>query len=293
VLIVSRNSVDHLGECLRSIERHRPPAELVDLRVRVFDNASTDGSADLIEQSFPDAELVRSETNVGFARANNVLAAASTADYLLLLNPDTTLVSDVVTPLLEMLRTDARIAVVAPALEYPDGRRQYSSEQFPTLRFELANALSGTKLWSALRRPLRLDRVLAETRRTAVVDSAQTHDAQFVWATCWLVRRKDVRPEGLFDERYFVYDEDLDYCRRIHESGRRIVWLGSARIAHHGGSSSSTRAKERLAHASRRLYYRRHRGVAAAAAYAAVVRAVEAAKATTGFLRRRHRADPS
>lgn len=293
VLVVSHNSRALLADCLQSIERHRPRDAAVSLQVSVFDNASRDGSAELVASSFPHARLVRSEKNVGFAAANNALAATSTAQYLMLLNPDTFLVEDIVTPLLATLEADPRIALVAPALEYPDGRPQYSSERFPTLRFEIANALHGTKLWSALRRPCGLDRVLEETRRSAQIASGETHDADFVWAACWLLPSEDVRAAGLFDERFFVYDEDLDFCRRVRESGRRIVWVGSARLVHHGGASSTPPAKQRLVRSSRLLYYRRHEGAAAAGVYAAVTRAVGAAKVVTAFARSHHLMRPS
>jgi N-acetylglucosaminyl-diphospho-decaprenol L-rhamnosyltransferase len=97
------------------------------VRVRVLDNASSDGSADMVAASFPDVELVRSDRNLGFAGANNRLVAVSDADHVLLLNPDTVFSEDVVTPLCHVFESDPRIALVGPRLVYPDGTPQPSA----------------------------------------------------------------------------------------------------------------------------------------------------------------------
>ncbi len=285
VLVVAYNRRELLRECLASIGRHCPPVSRALVQISVLDNASTDGSADLVAQRFPEVRLIRSPTNLGFARANNLLAATSEADYVMLLNSDTVLVEDVIGPLLDALRRDRQIVIAAPRLEYPDGAPQYSSERFPTLAYEFAGAVHGTRLWSLLRRPCGLDRILDRTRRTTQISRREDHDADFVWATCWLMRRADIGPEGLFDERFFTYDEDLDYCRRARERRRRIVWVGAATIVHIGGASSTGRARSQLVQTGRRRYYRIHHGVASAIGYHAVIRCVAFAKAIMRIIR--------
>src|SRR5262249_20808734 len=98
------------------------------------------------------------------------------------------------------------------------------------------------------------------------------------WATCWLVRRRDVAA-GVFDEHFVTYDEDLDFCRRMRAAGRRVVWVGSVSLTHLGGASSAGSAKRALERRRRTRYYRRHRGHAAALAHEAVVRFADGARA--------------
>jgi GT2 family glycosyltransferase len=257
VLIVSYNARDALAECLQSLRAHPPPAAGVS--VVVCDNASTDGSAELVASRFPETRLLRQASNIGFARANNLLAAGSTADYLLLLNPDTVLVEDLITPLLAVLCSDSRIAVVGPRLVFPDGRVQTSSEQFPDLAFEAARLLHGTRLGRITRTWFDAEARLRTTRQAALVDDRQPRDTEFLWATCWLMRRADVR-ETLFNPSFVTYDEDLDFCRRQRDRGRRIVYVPGVTLVHVGGQSSAPGVKPRLERRGRARYYREHGG---------------------------------
>jgi GT2 family glycosyltransferase len=278
VLIVSFNTKDILRDCLRSLARFAPAG--ADLRVNVLDNASADGSADMVAAEFPDVRLVRSEENLGFARGNNALAETSTGTHLLLLNSDTILTEDLVTPLLAALERDPAIALVGPRLVYADGRPQLSSERFPGLVYELARVLRGTKAQALLRPVLDLERVLARTRQEDRATERGARDTDFLWATCWLVRRADVEEGGLFDEAFVTYDEDLDLCRRLRTRGRRVVYVPGVSVVHLGGSSSTSERKRKLMEIGRRRYYRRHHGRATAAAYTAL-------SAVAGAIKRR------
>jgi len=266
VLIVSHNTRELLEACLDSIERHRPPEQRIKLRVKVFDNCSSDGTAQMLQTRFPSVELTRSSTNEGFARANNRLAAASSADYLLLLNPDTVWRADIVEPLLETLRRDPRTAIVGPRLIYPDGRVQLSSQRLPSLGYELALALAGTKLarfgslWDA-------GRIIAATRQLDLLEERVPRTTDFLWATCWLLARADLAGMPLFDRRFILYDEDLDLCTRLRRRGRTVVYRPDVELVHVGGASSTSSAKLALMRAARTRYYRIHRGRLVALAY--------------------------
>ena len=143
-IIVSFNTRDLLEDCLRSIDAHRPPRDVAELRITVVDNSSTDGSAAMVADGFPHVSLIQAGGNLGFARANNLAIGRSTSDYVLLLNSDTVVVTDVIEPLLSVLQQDDRVAIVGPRLVYPDGEIQASSETFPTLSFELARAITAS-----------------------------------------------------------------------------------------------------------------------------------------------------
>ena len=270
VLIVSYNTCGLLQDCLVSIEEHLPPADEIDLRVSVFDNASSDGSAEMVAQSFPAFNITRSDVNEGFGKANNRLAETSTADYLLLLNSDTVWRSDIVTPLLRELRSQPDAAIVGPRLIFPDGRVQLSSQLAPTLAYELAVALKGTKLrhlgpfWNA-------SRVIEETRQSALMESTAARRTEFLWATCWLMSRADVERYGLFDPGFPLYDEDLDACNRFRAYGRAIVYKPEVELVHVGGASSNADVKLALMQNARARYYRVHRGRVAELLYRVVI----------------------
>ena len=259
-LIASYNTRDLLRNCLTSLFEHPPDGPDIQLRAAVLDNGSRDGSAEMVAAEFPHVRLVRSPTNVGFARANNVLAASSTAEYLMLLNSDTILTMDVVCPLLAVLDSDPHVGVVGPMLISIDGSIQPSSQRFPTLRFELATLfgrrLSGVFPSPALRRAV--ERALDSVAQPAVAER-RMHDTDHLWATCWLLRRSEVA-EGLFDESFITYDEDLDYCRRVRAAGTHIVWVPDAQLVHLGSQSSDMLTKHALQGYGRRKYYSRYHG---------------------------------
>ncbi|HWH94541.1 MAG TPA: glycosyltransferase family 2 protein [Baekduia sp.] len=280
VLIVSFNTKDILRDCLRSLAAWPPPG--VELRISVLDNASGDGSADMVAAEFPEVRLVRSEENLGFARGNNALAATSSATHLLLLNSDTVLTEDLVTPLLDVLESDPAIAIAGPRLVYPDGRPQMSSERFPGLGYEAARLLRGTKAQRLFAPVLDVEATLARTRQEDRADEREPRDTDFLWATCWLLRRADVVADGLFDETFVTYDEDLDLCRRLRAGGRRIVYVPGVSVIHLGGSSSTSERKRKLMEIGRRRYYRRHHGRGTERAYAALSAAVGRLKARSG-----------
>jgi N-acetylglucosaminyl-diphospho-decaprenol L-rhamnosyltransferase len=272
VLIVSYNTSEILADCLRSIEAHRPPAEEVALRVCVFDNASSDGTADMISRSFPGVSLHVSNTNIGFGRANNALAANSQAELLLLLNSDTIWTSDIVSPLLAELDRLPNAVVAGPRLVFPDGRPQPSSQRLPSLAFEFAAAIRGTKL-SHLP-VLRHSEDLVGRVVRSDLEAREPRATGFLWATCWLVRREYVERNGLFDDRFPLYDEDLDFCRRLGAAGFRAVYVPTVELIHLGGASSTPVAKLQAMRRGRAKYYRINDGPIAAFVYRYLVGAL-------------------
>jgi GT2 family glycosyltransferase len=269
VLIVSLNTREILRDTLESLFRHAPSTAVAELKVSVLDNGSTDGSPEMVGREFPQVRLHESAENLGFARANNYLANRSDADYLLLLNSDVLVTEDLVSPLLSALNGSPRTLAAGPRLVFPDGRVQYSAPRMPALRVELADELRGTRLGRVLRPVFDSDRVVAHARdkaRTDVQNGAR--EADFLWATCWLIRRADVVRDGLFDESFPMYDEDLDFCTRAMTRGRTFLYVSDVELVHLGGASTSgISAKLKLTRAARRRYYSRHHGTAAGHLY--------------------------
>jgi GT2 family glycosyltransferase len=266
VLIVSYNTRELLEECLTSLRRTQPSGD-VKVDVAVCDNGSTDGSSDMVASRFPVTRLIRQPTNLGFARANNLLTRTSTADYLMLLNPDTVLVEDVITPLLRVLRSDPRIVVVGPRLVFPGGQVQTSSEHFPDLAFEAARMLHGTRLARLTGRWFDAEARLHRTRQRALIHERTPRDTDFLWATCWLLRRADIPSGELFRAGFTTYDEDLDFCRRQRDRERRVVYVPEVALLHLGGQSSVPATKQRLERRGRARYYREHGGRARSLAF--------------------------
>jgi len=268
-LIVSFNTRDVLAETISSLLVHRPPSGVAELRISVFDNASRDGSAAMVARDFPDVRLVTSDTNVGFGAANNTLAGQSEADYLLLVNSDVVFTRDIVEPLLQRLQERPEVIVASPRLVYPDGRVQHSAQGLPSLTYELAELLRGRRLGRLLSRAFDADARVEAVRQHRLTEARVTpRHPDSLWATCWLMRREDVRIHGLFDPAFPMYDEDLDFCRRVHDRGRRLEYVPGAELVHLGGASSERRAKHRMMMRARRAYYRRHHGRLAAWGYA-------------------------
>ena len=273
VLVISFNTRELTLGTLRSLNDWPPLREDLEVRVAVLDNASRDGSADAVAEAFPEVRLVRSDENLGFGKANNLLAETSEADYLLLLNSDTILVEDLIEPLLAELTADPAHAIAAPRLEFPDGRVQWSSQELPRLRFELARTIRGSRLERALRPVWSARAEIARVQQEALEAERATRDTRSLWATCWLLRRTEARQVGLFDDRFPIYDEDLDLCRRLAAAGRVLRYVPSVRLIHLGGmSSANLGAKLKLEHAARRRYYRFHHSRRAAWAFVALKR---------------------
>ena len=266
-LIISYNTKDELQVTLRSLLEH-PPGANVELRVSVLDNNSADGSPELVEEMFPSVNLVRSQENLGFGMANNLLAERSTADYLLLLNSDVIVEQDIISPLLEVLVERSEVIAAGPRLKGADGEIQNSAHRLPTMAYEFASVIRGKRVGLLLRPLFDSQAVVNATHDVALIEDRATRDTEFLWATCWLMRRADVQGGRLFSPLFPMYDEDLDFCRRAAENGRRFTYVPEVELVHIGGASTtSSLRKLRLMRTARRRYYRVHYGRAAATVY--------------------------
>jgi GT2 family glycosyltransferase len=223
LVIVNYNGGDDLQACLQSIAEARPAALA---RTIVVDNASTDGSVARTRAAHPWIEVLELSSNGGFGAGNNAGIRAATAPLVLLLNNDTIVPPGALDTLVERLEATGAVAA-GPALVDGEGRPEVSfgpmlspsGELVQAIRVRLASSDAG---W-ARRRTARL---LAEER---TVD----------WATggCLLVRRDALLAAGLFDERYFLYEEDVDLCAALRAQGGRILFTPRARVVHLRGRS--------------------------------------------------------
>ncbi|MHB0878116.1 MAG: glycosyltransferase family 2 protein [Anaerolineae bacterium] len=251
-VIVSWNVVGLARACLQSLRLDPSPAEVI-----VVDNASTDGTPDMVATEFPEAALVRSADNLGFAAGINAGVAAAAEEYLLLLNPDTELRPGALAAMARLMDADGSAAVVAPALVYPDGSRQSSRRRFPTL---LTLAVESTTLAQL---PV-LSRLVTRYR---LGDTSDAHVQEIDWpyGACFLVRRSALSEVGGMDRTYFMYSEEVDLCRRLRQLGWRVLYEPAATVVHHEAKSSDQAPTARLVRFNRAkvLYARKHVGPAA------------------------------
>ena len=195
----------------------------------VVDHGSTDGTLELVRERFPQATLIEQE-NKGFgAGLNRGMRSAPDARYYLLINSDAWVVGDAVERLERFADENPRVAVVGPRLRYPDGSLQRSVRGFPTLWRLATEYLFLRKLAP---RSSALNAFYA-----GGFEHDRTREAEFLMAACYLVRREATDEVGLFDERYFMFSEEVDWCYRFHQAGWGVVFFPGAEVVHVGGAS--------------------------------------------------------
>ncbi len=252
VIIVSWKVKDLLRKCLASIYRE---TKGVSFEVFVIDNASADGTAEMVLKEFPQVQFIGSNVNLGFAKANNEGIRQAVGDFVLLLNPDTELVGDAVSKLAAFARRVPQAAIAGPKLLNADGSLQPSVRRFPDLKSQVMLMLKLQALWP---------KAAAFRRRQAVdFDYAQEQPCDQVMGAAFLIRRPALEALGGLDESYFIWFEEVDYCKMAAEAGFQTWYTPSAEIIHHGGESFSQvlgPVKQRMFDESARRYFLKHHG---------------------------------
>lgn len=222
----------------------------------VVDNASTDGSAAMVAAEFPEVKLIANPDNRGFTRGNNQGLAIAQGRYVFFLNPDTEVVGDALAVMVAYMDAHPDVAALGPRLRYGDGTLQSSRRRFPTLATALMESTPLAWHWPAARNPW--------ARRYHLEDrpAESEQDVDWLVGAALLVRRGVLERIGGFDEGYFMYSEELDWCRRAKDAGQRIVYLPSAEIVHYEGKSSEqvTTARHIRFNTSKVRYFRKFHG---------------------------------
>jgi N-acetylglucosaminyl-diphospho-decaprenol L-rhamnosyltransferase len=238
-VIVNYNAGEHLPECVRSVR-----ADGVD-EIVVADNASSDGSDRAVGAADANAVVLPTGGNLGFGAGANRGVAATRADYILLLNPDTLVEPGTVKVLADALDRDPRLAVVGPRVENLDGSLYPSARTFPSLGDAVGHAFLG---FVSPSNPF--------TRRYRMLDwdHALPRDVDWIAGTCMLLRRTAFEAVGGFDERYFMYVEDVDLCWRLWRTGWRVAYEPAGRVVHTIGVSSELHPYRMIAEHHRSLF---------------------------------------
>jgi GT2 family glycosyltransferase len=256
IIIVSWNAKQHLLNCLNSLEN---AANGYSQEIIVVDNASSDGSSDAAARQFPQVRLVKNKENLGFARANNIGIRQSSGRYICLVNSDVIVLNGCIENLISFMDNHPTTGMVGPRILNPDRTFQPSCRHFPSVWNNLCQALGLNKLFPK-------SRFFSETFMNYWAhDTVQKVD---VLSGCfWMVRRKALNEVGLLDEDFFIYGEDLDWCRRFYKTGWDVVFYPEAKAIHIGGASSSNAPIKFYMEMQKAdlQYWRKHHGRIAAA----------------------------
>lgn len=228
--IVNYNSYKMLFECIHSIYRF---ADKCTFEIIIVDNASSDNSVELLEQQFPQAQLIVNKDNLGFAKAVNQAFKVSSGEYFFLLNPDTRLISNIFPGMIEFFHRHPKTGILAPRIIFPDGSLHASTRRFITflgaimdvfqIHFYFPNNIIANKFnynhWKH-----------DKTRVVEWVTGAALMTKSEIFETC-----------GMLDERFFMYFEDMDYCESIKKNGLKTYFCPDFALIHHHAKGGSDR----------------------------------------------------
>ncbi len=228
IIIPSWNAKNYLQECIESIFRETNNCRI---EVIVVDNASTDGSPDMVKDLFPQIKLIRNKENLGFAKANNIGIRQEKGKYVAIVNSDVKIERDCITRMYNYMEQNPTVGILGPKILGPDGIIQRSCMGFPTL-------------WNSFCRALALDNVFPGSKMFGgQLMTFWPHDTvrkvDIINGCLWMVRREAINQIGLLDENYFMYSEDKDWCKRFWKVGWKVLFLPDAQAIHYGGGSSS------------------------------------------------------
>jgi N-acetylglucosaminyl-diphospho-decaprenol L-rhamnosyltransferase len=260
IIIVSWNVENMLAECLASIYQNaylenRPPRNPLEIEVIVVDSASTDGTVDMVQTRFRQVRLLAQNTNVGYTRGNNIGMAAATGRHLLLLNPDTIILGNALAEMVHYLDKHPDVGIVGPFTLNTDGTQQSTRRRFPTVKLAYFE--------STWLEPFASNYMLDQYYMNDVPRTG-TMDVDWVQGSALMLRRAVYEQIGGLDERYVMFSEEMDFCKRAKDAGWRVVFVGTAQIIHHGGKSTEqvTANKHIYFQESKLRYFKKFHGAA-------------------------------
>lgn len=224
ILIVTWNSEKVIHQCLHSIKLTLFPSEY---QIYVADNASVDNTVNIIESNYPEVKLTVNKRNIGFGAANNQLISLCNSEYILFLNPDTIVQSESLRNLVNYLKDNPSVGAVGPRLLNSDGSIQLTDMSFPSWTAPFKDTFS-------FQRALRKN-VISSRLVTRYSESKEAIDVDWVMGACLMTKREVLEEVGYFNEKYFMYCEETDLCRRIKKGGWRVCYHPKSQIVHLGG----------------------------------------------------------
>ena len=230
IILVNYRSREKTRKCLFSLKK--ADFSSISHEIIIVDNSEEDDFGDDFRHEFPDVIFLRSETNVGMGSGNNLGAQRARGSFFLILNPDTMVRPNAILRLFDIMKDREDIGIAGPKLLNPDGTLQYSCLRFP-------------KVWTPILRRTILGRLAPHhLGRYLMTDFDHQHmrDVDWMMGSCLLIRANWYRRVGGFDERFFMYFEDIDLCRRAWREGLRVVYCPDAQVVHdHARGSARAR----------------------------------------------------
>ena len=228
VVALNYNTRELLASCLESLNLN---CDSLSLQLIVVDNASRDGSAQMIKEQFPDVDLIENSENLGSAQGTNQGIRCSNAPYVLILNPDTIIKPGVLRLLHDYMESNPRVGIVGPRLVGISGEYQQSCHYFTLLKARYALLLLLTLINFKGSKRLGLS-------TNPAGDATQPTEVDWIYTACALVRREVFDDVGLLDDNLFFAGDDMELCYRAKLAGWKVVYLPEAEIIHYGNQSA-------------------------------------------------------
>jgi hypothetical protein len=222
IIILNYKSKGHVRQCLKSFKLVNPQ---IDYEIIVVDNDSGDGVIEMVKEQFSDVRTIQSGENLGFAGGNNVGIRQAKGRYIVIMNPDIIVLEESLEAMVKYMDEHQDVGFLAPQLLNPDKTIQHSCYRFPTLgvpiyrRTPLGKTKHGKKV---------LNQYMMNDW-----DHLETREVDWCLGACVMVRRSAMEQVGMLDERYFMYFEDADWCRRFWQAGFKVVYYPKARMVHY------------------------------------------------------------
>jgi len=266
IALVSYNTRNLLKGCLSSVYGKTAGLEF---EVIVVDNASTDGTLEMLKREFSQVKIIGNRENQGFAGANNQAIEQSKGRYLLLLNPDTLFKSGSLHKMITFMDDNSEVGALGCKILYPDGRIQPSNDNFPGLFTELFRMVQLKRLIPDPKMRAKIGRkwgkMLGRTLGgylNLYWDTERIREVDWITGAFFLIRRKAIQDVGLLDENFFMYYEDADWCYRMRQRGWKIFYFPFFEIVHYVGESDGKFSPHTFIeqHKSMHYFFKKHRG---------------------------------
>lgn len=251
ICILTLNSVEYIRKCLKSIQQFPPDGGY---EILVADNGSNDGTVTMLQDEYPAVKIILNKENLGFTKPNNQMLRQAKGNFLLLLNPDTLLTEDCFNPQLDFLKANPDVGISIPKVLNADGSFQKQSRRGEATPIEVIGYFF--KLGKLFPKNKPLNGYLVSW-----LPEDEVAEVKAVSGSCMFIRRETWEQVGDFDERFFAYQEDSDYCRRARQKGWKIMYVPISHIIHYGGEGGSKAQPIKSIyqwHRSYFLYYRKH-----------------------------------
>ncbi len=250
IILVSYNSYYWLEKTLNSLYKHYINYSKYDIVVTIVDNASNDNSVEMLQKNYPQINLIKSDKNLGFAAGNNLALRKSKADYIMLLNSDTELTdkSKNIDTLIEMLEQDKNTGMITPKLLLTTGKTDMSCHRgAPSLFDCFLYYLGFEKMFPKIK--------FFTQYHLLHKDFNNVHEVDAITGACIITKLKYMQEVDFFDERFFMYSEDMDLCRKYRENGYKIIFNPSVEIIHHKYKSGLKNKDKKISKKTRRHFY--------------------------------------